>query len=73
MDKITILIVIAFVGIVSFLIYDGYKHPCIISHFETQYEAPIGMVVGGSKYGGGVSIPMGNMKPVQVEVCDLHK
>jgi hypothetical protein len=48
------------------------RHPCLQSHVETQYEAPVGVVVGGGKYGGGVSIPIENLKPKQVTVCDIR-
>ncbi len=71
-------IVVSLIGIIIFVIIVGsiiwYKnHPCIQSHMETQYEAPISVVVGGGKYGGGIGIPIGNIKPVQVEVCDVRK
>jgi hypothetical protein len=46
------------------------NHPCKLSHIETQYEQPPTMVVGGGKNGGGFGVPLGNIKPVQVTVCD---
>ena len=45
---------------------------CISSHVETQYRQPMSMVVGQSKDFGGVAVPLGNMKPVEVEVCDEY-
>ena len=46
---------------------------CIKSHTEKQMVMPTGIVVGGSRYGGGVSIPIGNEREVEVEVCDQYK
>lgn len=46
---------------------------CVRSHSEIQWEAPPSMVVGGGKYGGGIALPMGNMRQVQVEVCDEYE
>jgi len=45
---------------------------CVKSHTETQYKSPPSVVVGGGKYGGGIALPLGNAKPVQVEVCDEY-
>lgn len=52
--------------------YYSMTHHCVKSHEETQYEAPPSVVVGGGKYGGGVAVPVGNLKPVQVSVCDEY-
>ena len=66
---VTILIVICVGAIVSVPIYEKI-YPCRQGHTEIQYQAPVSVVVGGSKYGGGIGIPMGNMTPMSVEVCD---
>lgn len=68
--KYLFLATIIVVGIIiGMAVYDA-SHPCKISHTEIQYQVPPSVVVGGSKYGGGVGIPMGNAKPVQVVICD---
>lgn len=79
MSRIETIIIVIIVAILGFLIgipvYEHFynkKHPCIQSHTEIQYKAPASVVVGNGKYGGGVAIPIGNMKPVSVEVCDLR-
>lgn len=64
--------IILFVGVFYYAVAWEKNHPCIQSHKELQYQQPLGLVVGGSKYGGGISVPMGNIKPVEVEVCDLR-
>ena len=64
------LIIFSFIGIT---IYQGTRE-CLSGHYETQYEAPISIVVGGNSKGnfGGVGIPVGNIKPVEVFVCDEY-
>jgi len=52
--------------------YD-YKHPCIKSHTEEQWEMPASIVVWWSKYWWWIWVPMWNAKLVKVEVCDERK
>lgn len=76
MNRENIFITIGVIILVVFIIWQikyNKEHPCISYHTETQYEQPLSVVAGGSKYGGGIAIPMGNIKPVQVEVCDIYK
>lgn len=56
-----------------FAIIYPLTHTCVAFHKETQYQLPPGVVVGGGKSSGGVSIPLGNMRPVNVTVCDKYK
>jgi hypothetical protein len=46
------------------------EHPCIKSHVETQTELPMYLQPGKD---GGVAIPLGNIRQVQVTVCDVRK
>lgn len=67
-------IVISIIGIISGLIYFYATHECVQSHVETQYQQPVTMNTGGGKDGGSsLNIPLGNIKPVQVEVCDKYQ
>lgn len=77
MGRIIGLILLGMIALVVFYIggsiYLALTHHCVASHDEVQYEMPPGVVVGGSKYGGGVSIPVGNARPVNVTVCDKYE
>lgn len=60
------------VGISIVLLFAGawaYEshNPCIKSHQEIQYKPPMQVV------SGGISIPLGNVEPVSVTVCDLRQ
>jgi hypothetical protein len=56
------------------LLVSGCKHyVCVHSHKETSIEMPLSIVVGGSKYGGGVGVPLGDAKEVTNDVCDQWK
>lgn len=65
-------ILVAFIGIVAGLVWKGATTECKSSHMETQYKQPASVVVGQSKDFGGIAVPMGNMRPVEVEVCDEY-
>lgn len=65
---------LAIISLVCFLLIDFIDyyqtHPCLESHVETQYKQPMSVVVGGGKNGGGIGVPIGNIRAVQVTVCD---
>lgn len=67
-----ILIIGAVVVAVGLGMYKLSVYKCISSHTEIQYQMPPGMVMGGGKDGGGVSIPLGNARPINVTVCDKY-
>ncbi len=69
-EIIIITVVLMALGLLGYQYIYEATHACIRSHFETQYIAPPSVVVGGSRYGGGVALPVGNLRPVNVEVCD---
>ena len=63
---IGIIIILGIGSIVWF--FSGWE--CTSYRTETQIEMPMGIVVGGSKYGGGISVPMGNARQVEKQVCN---
>ena len=67
--KNTIIGVIVISGILSIIwLCSGWE--CTGYHTETQIEMPLGVVVGGSQYGGGISVPLGNARQVEKQVCN---
>lgn len=46
--------------------------PCKRSHVEKQYKTPLSVVVGGGEHGGGIAVPIGNIREVEVVVCDEY-
>lgn len=69
-EKIVLGIIV--VGVIV-LIYVGATAECLESHKEMQWQQPPSMVVGQSEYFGGVAMPLGNIKQVEVTVCDKYK
>lgn len=45
---------------------------CVSSHTEKQLQMPVGVVVGGGN-SGGISVPVGNAREVEVWVCDKYE
>ena len=67
------IIITSFITIVAgFTLYFGSRE-CKNGHNEKQIQMPVSVVVGGSKYGGSIGIPVGNAKEVEVFVCDQYK
>jgi len=67
---IVILAVVLIAGIFTYVL----SRECEYGHIETQWDMPSSMVVGGGNNGfGGVAIPVGNAKQVEVFVCDKYK
>lgn len=71
---IVALVIVGAIGlIVISSIYQTIYHPCVHYHAEQQIENAPAVVVGGSKYGGGIAMPLGNGRIVNVQVCDKNK
>lgn len=59
---------------IGLILLAGCKHyTCIHTHPEQFVDQPPGIVVGGTKYGGGVSVPMGPGHVYTEQVCDQWK
>ncbi len=65
-------IIIVIIG-VGYFIANFEVPECLNGHTETQWEMPVGVVVGKTEYFGGISVPVGNAKQVEVFVCDQYK
>lgn len=64
--------VLAALGVCGYYLFFTLTHKCLVSHEEIQYQAPISTVVGGGSNGGGMAIPLGNIRPIKVMVCDKY-
>lgn len=76
-DHIGIIITVVVLSLSGWGIYSlvtlGTSYECIKSHTEKQFEQPMSINTGGGKYGGGVNIPLGNIRQVDVTVCDDYQ
>jgi len=62
-----IILVLIFVTIVGLVIFSFSGYECAKSRTEIQYQQPIGYV------SGSISIPLGNVRPVEVTICEDYR
>lgn len=66
-------VVIGFALLVAGIVYLISGYECVAGHNETQYQPPPTINVSMGEGQGSIGVPVGNIKPVEVWVCDQYE